>query len=397
MSAMDPGPLTGVTVVSLEQAVAAPFATRQLAELGARVIKIERPGAGDFARHYDRTVHGLSSHFVWINRGKESLALNLKHPRGRTVLAQLLERADVFVQNLAPGAVERLGFPTERLRADYPRLIVCHISGYGLAGPYRDKKAYDLLIQAETGVLSITGTEESPAKAGIPVADIAGGMYAYSGILAALLARQRSGEGAVLEVSLFTALVEWMGYPLYYTKYGGQAPPRTGANHAAIAPYGPFPTADGPILLGIQNEREWARFCQEVLEQPELVADPRFADNASRVAHREALEAIIGQRFQALPREEVARRLDAAGIANAQMRSVQELAEHPQLRALGRWRPVMTEAGPVEALLPPVSMAGWEPNLGPVPALGEQTEAILAELGYDPEAVAELRASGAVG
>ena len=394
---MNLGPLSGVTVVSLEQAVAAPFATRQLADLGARVIKVERPGVGDFARHYDRTVHGLSSHFVWINRGKESLTLNLKSPEGKRILERLLAQADVFVQNLAPGAVDRLGFSTERLRTDYPRLIICHISGYGSAGPYRDKKAYDLLIQAETGVLAVTGTEEHPAKTGIPVADIAGGMYAYSGILAALLARQRSGEGTVLEVSLFTALAEWMGYPLYYTKYGGQAPPRAGASHAAIAPYGPFPTADGPVLLGVQNEREWARFCQQVLERPELVADPRFQDNASRVAHREALHRIIGQVFQELPREEVVRRLDAAGIANAQMRRVQELAEHPQLRALDRWRQVMTEAGPVEALLPPVSMAGWEPTLGPVPALGEQTDAILAELGYGPEEVAALRASGAVG
>ncbi|MFQ5576177.1 MAG: CaiB/BaiF CoA transferase family protein [Anaerolineae bacterium] len=390
-------PLTGITVVSLEQAVAAPFATRQLADLGARVIKIERPGGGDFARRYDSAVNGLSSHFVWINRSKESLTLNLKHPDGAQILQKLLARADVFVHNLAPGAVERLGFGADALRRQHPRLIICAISGYGSSGPYRNKKAYDLLIQAEAGLLSITGPEETPSKVGIAVADIAAGMYAYSGILTTLLARAKTGQGTTLEVSLFEALAEWMGYPAYYTAYGGSPPRRTGSSHATIAPYGLFPTGDGKtILFGIQNEREWERFCELVLQQPELAADPRFCANPERVAHRAELRAAIEAVFARLTLAQTVKRLEAAQIASAQMRSVQEFVEHPQLAARNRWREVDSPAGPLRALLPPVTMEGVEPAFGPIPAPGRHTDAVLAELGYSPADAARLRQAGAV-
>ncbi|MDR7476679.1 MAG: CaiB/BaiF CoA-transferase family protein [Armatimonadota bacterium] len=376
--------LVGITVVSLEQAVAAPFATRQLADLGARVIKVERP-EGDFARRYDRSVRGWSSHFVWLNRSKESVVLDLKTERGRGVLERLLARADVFVQNLSPGALDRLGFAPEAVHRRYPHLVVCSISGYGRTGPYRDRRAYDLLVQAESGLMSITGTPQEPVKVGISVADIAAGMYAFSGILAALYRRERTGRGALLEVSLLEALAEWMGYPMYYTAYGGQAPARTGAHHATIAPYGPFPTRDGVIFLAIQNEREWARFCHQVLEEPQLAEDPRFATNPDRLAHRAELEEAILAVFKQHTTEEVAGRLEAADVAYAEMRTVQGLLDHPQLRARSRWRQVSSPVGPLLALLPPFALPDEEPTLGPVPELGQHTRAVLRELGLEEE------------
>lgn len=390
-------PLEGITVVALEQAVAAPFATRQLADLGARVIKIERPGSGDFARGYDAAVRGLSAYFVWLNRGKESLTLNLKHPEGVRILDGLLAGADVFVHNLAPGAVERLGFGAETVRARYPRLITCAVSGYGSSGPYRDKKAYDLLIQCETGLVSVTGTPEAPSRAGISVADIAGGMYAYSGILAALYQRERTGEGAALEVSLFDALGEWMSHPMYTTAYTGQQPVRSAASHPTIAPYGPYQAGDGAqVHLSIQNEREWVRFCEVVLEQPEVATDPRFATNPDRVANRKALAEVIEAAFAGLSADEVVERLERAGIANARMRTVQEFIDHPQLAARDRWTEIDSPVGPLRALLPPVVMEGVTPAMGAIPALGAHTDAILATLGYDAAAIARLRDEGVV-
>jgi len=390
-------PLAGITVVAVEQAVAAPFATRHLADLGARVIKIERPGVGDFARRYDTTVKGMSSHFVWLNRAKESLTLDLKHPEAPPILRALLAGADVFVHNLAPGAMDRLGFGSAALHPDYPRLIVSEISGYGSSGPYREKKAYDLLIQCETGLVSVTGTPENPAKAGISVADIAAGMYAYSGILTALYRRERTGAGATFEVSLFEALGEWMGYPMYYAAYGGGAPPRTGARHATIAPYGPFATQDGQeVFLGVQNEREWERFCRIVLEDPDLAGDPRFAANADRATHRQALDAAIGAVLGELTGEQAIERLERAGIATARLNAPQDFWDHPQLAARERRRQVDSPAGPLRALLPPVTMPGDEPRMGKIPALGEHTEAILHELGYDQTRIESLRAAGAI-
>jgi itaconate CoA-transferase len=390
-------PLEGITVVSLEQAVAAPFATRQLADLGARVIKVERPEVGDFARGYDRTVKGLASHFVWLNRTKESLTLDLKQDGAKEVLDRLIERADVFVQNLAPGATGRLGFGAQILRKRHPSLIVCDISGYGSSGPYRDKKAYDLLVQCEAGLVSITGTPETPSKVGVSIADIACGMYAYSGILAALLRRGRTGEGAVLEVSLFEALAEWMGFPAYYAMYGGKEPPRTGASHAAIAPYGPFECGDGKVIfLGIQNEREWERFCELVLEQPALAEDERFASNSERVENRDDLHQEIETILQKFSSSEAIERLEEAKIANARMRTVRGLLEHPQLEARDRWREVGSPVGPLRALLPPATIDTIEPLMAPIPLVSEHTEKILAELGYDDDTVATLRQAAAI-
>jgi itaconate CoA-transferase len=390
-------PLNGITVVALEQAVAAPFATRQLADLGARVIKIERPGVGDFARGYDTTVKGMASHFVWLNRSKESLTLNLKEDGAKDVLNRLLARADVFVHNLAPGATGRLGFGAERLREEHPRLIDCGISGYGSTGPYRDKKAYDLLVQCETGLVSATGTPETPSKVGISAADIAAGMYAYTGVLTALYMRERTGEGAAFEVSLLEALGEWMGFPAYFTGYGGSQPPRTGASHAAIAPYGPFEAGDGRVVfLGLQNEREWVKFCEAVLERPELATDPRFDTNSRRVENGEELDEAIHGAFKDLSSEEVISRLDGARIANARMRTVQEFLDHPQLEARDRWREVDSPVGPIRALVPPVTMQGVESVMEPIPEVGEHTDAILEELDLDPDAVGNLREAGAV-
>ncbi|MBA2714434.1 MAG: CoA transferase [Rubrobacteraceae bacterium] len=390
-------PLDGITVVSLEQAVAAPFATRQLADMGARIIKVERPETGDFARSYDAKARGLSSHFVWLNRSKESLTLNLKEEAAREVLNSLLERADVFVQNLAPGATGRLGFGTEVLRERLPRLVVCDVSGYGASGPYRDKKAYDLLVQCEAGLVSVTGTRETPSKAGIAVADIAAGMYAYSGILAALFRRERTGEGAATEVSLFEALAEWMGFPAYYAMYGDEEPPRSGASHASIAPYGPFACSDDEIIfLGIQNKREWEKFCQIVLERSELAEDARFSSNSDRLANRETLDREIEQTFRHLTAEEVIEKLEDANIANARLRSVGEFLDHPQLKARDRWREVGSPAGPLHALLPPGLPVDTEPVMAPIPEVGEHTDAILDELGYDDETVAALRRQAAI-
>ncbi len=390
-------PLHGITVVSLEQAIAAPFATRHLADLGARVIKVERPKVGDFGRAYDETVLGLSSHFVWVNRSKESLTLDLKHPRARDITARLLERADVFVQNLAPGAAERLGLGGEELLRRYPRLIACDISGYGSSGPYRDKKAYDLLIQSEAGLLAITGTPDTPSKAGISIADIAAGMYAYAGILSALYQRETIGKGAYVEVSMLEALGEWMGFPLYYTHYGGIAPPRTGASHATIYPYGPFRTGDGKhVMLGVQNEREWGAFCESVLECPDVANDPRFNSNSRRVANKEALAHIITESFSGLTAEQVVARLDAAGIASARINGMEEVWNHPQFAARDRWREVQTPAGGIAALLPPATLSTCAARMDAVPALGEHTDSVLSELGFSPNEIAQLRSEAVV-
>jgi itaconate CoA-transferase len=375
-------PLHGLLVVALEQAVAAPFATRQLADLGARVIKVERRGGGDFARGYDRSVHGQSSYFVWLNRGKESIELDVKEPGDLAVLTGLLDRADVFVQNLAPGAAGRLGLGPDTLRERYPALITCSVSGYGGEGPYRGKKAYDLLVQCEAGLLSVTGSPDTPAKAGISVADIAAGMYAYSGILTALYERERTGRGTSVDVSMLEALGEWMSQPVNFTVYGGHPAQRTGARHTSISPYGPYATADGTqVFIGIQNDREWAVLCQRILGRPELIADERFGTNPDRVAHDEELTAIIETALAGVAPARLTGLLDEAGIANAQLRTPQEFAEHPQLAARDRWREVETPGGLVRAPLPPVTVPGREASMGPVPALGQHNESIRAELG----------------
>jgi len=386
-------PLDGVTVVSLEQAVAAPFATRQLADLGARVIKVERPGKGDFARGYDETVHGQSSYFVWLNRSKESLTLDLKSEDGRAVLDELLAGADVFVQNLAPGAAARLGLGADALAERLPRLVVCDVSGFGATGPWADRKAYDLLVQAEAGLMAVTGTAAGMVKAGISVADIAAGMYAFSGILTSLLRRERTGHAAAVEVSLFEALAEWMGAPAYYTEYGGRAPGRTGGSHATIAPYGPFPTASGDqVVVAVQNDREWTRLCTDVLGDPELATDERFARNSARVAHRDELDELITGHLAGLSTETAVKLLDAAGIANARVRTVPEFLDHPVLAGRERWREVGTPGGAVRALLPPASLRGVSPRMDPVPGVGEHTTAILRALGRTDTEIDRLRA-----
>jgi itaconate CoA-transferase len=390
-------PLDGLLVVSVEQAIAAPFASRQLADLGARVIKIERPGVGDFARVYDHTVRGLASHFVWTNRSKESLTLDLKRPEALDVLRRLVSRADVFLHNLAPGAMGRLGFGAAMLREEHPRLVVCEISGYGTSGPYRDKKAYDLLVQSEAGLVSITGTPETPSKVGISIADIAAGMYAFSSILAALVRRAKTGTGALLDISMLDALSEWMGYPAYYAGYGGTPLPRTGARHAAIAPYGPYVAGDGHVVyLGLQNEREWARFCADVLDRPALVSDPRFSSNALRVEHHDELEKIIVGAFADKTAQRVVDKLEAAQIANARMNTVDEFLEHPQLAARGKWQQVDSPVGPLRALVPPYGFDDVEPKMGRIPALGEHTGKILGELGFDADTIARWRGEGIV-
>lgn len=390
-------PLKNITVVSLEQAVAAPFATRQLADLGARVIKVERPDTGDFARGYDTRARGTSSHFAWANRSKQSLTLNLKSPEAREVLRNLIATADIFVQNLAPGAVDRMGFDADTVHQINPALVICNISGYGPDGPYRDRKAYDLLIQAEAGFLSVTGTPDTPVKGGISVADIAAGMYAYSNTLAALLERSQTGRGRVIDISMLEALAEWMGYPMYYATDNAPPPERAGAAHSTIFPYGPFATGnEGTVILGLQNEREWQAFCEHVLHRPELLRDARFAGNAARSGNRAALTEIIEAEFANMRAEEVLERLEAAGIANAQLNDMSGLWDHPQLKARQRWTHVAAPNGPLPALAPPGLNLADAPNMGPIPQLGADTNRILGELGYEASEIADMKSRGVI-
>jgi itaconate CoA-transferase len=385
-------PLEGVTVVALEHVIAGPFCTRQLADLGARIIKIERPGVGDPARAYDDRVRGMSSHFVWTNRSKESLTLDLKQAEAIEIVHQLLRNADVLIQNLAPGAAARMGFSFDALKDNYPKLIVCDISGYGADGPYRDKKAYDLLIQSESGLLSVTGTEETPSKAGCSIVDIASGMYAYSNILAALIERGRSGKGCRIDISMLESMAEWMSFPLYYAYGGATPPPRAGASHATIYPYGPFPAGDGKVvMLGLQNEREWATFCDKVLARPELETDVRFSSSQKRSSARKELYDIIVELFSSLTAEEIVKRLDEAQIGNARMNDMQDVWDHGQLRARNRWRDVQSPVGPIKAMLPPGVPESFDPRIDPIPAVGEHTDSILAELGYGTESIRDLR------
>ena len=390
-------PLEGITVVSLEHAIAAPFCTRQLADMGARVIKVERPGAGDFARAYDSRVKGEASHFVWVNRSKESLTLDLKQPEALAVLTDLLKGADVLVQNLAPGAAARMGLGYAALKDQFPQLIVCDISGYGDDGPYRDKKAYDLLIQSEAGFLSITGTPQEPCKSGVSIADIAAGMYAYTNILSALLLRQKTGRGEHIDVSMLEAMGEWMSYPMYYAFDGAPPPPRAAAAHATIYPYGPFPTGDGgTVMLGLQNEREWKAFCEGVLCNPSLAVDPRFDANAKRSQNRETLKAIIEKAWSTLTTDEVLDRLEQAQIANARVNDMAGLWAHPQLQARNRWREVVSPVGALPALLPPGRHSEFEPRMDPIPKVGEHSGAILRSLGRDDADIARLQANKAI-
>lgn len=390
-------PLDGITVISLEHAIAAPFCTRQLADLGARVIKVERPGVGDFARAYDQRVDGMASHFVWVNRSKESLTLDLKQPAALAVLKQLLATADVLVQNLAPGAAARMGLGFDELSKTLPQLIVCDISGYGDNGPYRDKKAYDLLIQSEAGFLSVTGTPDEPSKAGNSIADIAAGMYAYSSVLAALLQRGKTGKGSHIDVSMLESLAEWMGFPMYYAYQGATPPPRNAAAHATIYPYGPFAAGDGgTVMLGLQNEREWRVFCEVVLAQPALATDVRFDSNFRRNEHREELKTIILQAFSSMTTEQLSSKLDEAQIANARMNDMAGLWAHPQLKARERWRNVATPVGTIPALLPPGRINSFDYRMDAIPAVGQHTQAILRELGQGEPAIAALQQIGAI-
>ena len=384
-------PLEGITVVSLEHAIAAPFATRQLADLGARVIKVERPGVGDFARNYDTRVNGMASHFVWTNRSKESLTLNVKHDEGTIILQKLVAEADVVVQNLAPGAAARLGLGYDALSKGNPGIIVCNISGYGSGGPDEKRKAYDLLVQSESGFVTTTGTPENPSKAGISIADIAAGMYAYTNILAALMQRGKTGKGCEIDLSMLDAMTEWMSYPLYYAYEGAEPPARAGASHATIFPYGPFVVGDGrTVILGLQNEREWKAFCETVLEAPDLTSDARFSTNSLRAENKVALTQIITTSFEDLTTEKVIERLDRAGIANANMNEMEDVWNHVQFEARNRWREVDTPAGRIPALLPPGGI-GSEPRMNPVPCLGEHSHTLLAEIGYSEADIAELR------
>ncbi|WP_329035887.1 CoA transferase [Streptomyces sp. NBC_00178] len=398
MSSTQPLPLDGITVVAVEQAVAAPFATRQLADLGARVIKIERPDGGDFARGYDTAARGLASHFVWCNRGKESVAVDLKDPRGLDVVLRLIARADVFVQNLAQGAAARLGLDAASLCAAHPRLVAVDVSGYGAGGPYAHRRAYDMLVQCEAGLVSVTGTPERPVKAGVPAADIAAGMYAFSGVLAALLRRATTGRGGPVEVSMLDSLAEWMGHPLHHGMHGGPAPARTGLAHAVIAPYDAYTTADGErLLLSVQNDREWRRLAEQVLERPGLADDPDFATNTARTANRERTDAVVGGVLAGLACEEALARLDAAGIACARLNGVADVAAHPQLAARDRWREVDTPVGALRALIPPITLPGGAPApMGAVPALGEHTDATLRALGMTDGQTAALRRDGVI-
>ncbi len=390
-------PLDGITVVSLEHAIAAPFCTRQLADLGARVIKVERPGAGDFARAYDERVNGMSSHFTWVNRSKESLTLDLKQADALKALKTLLKSADVLVQNLAPGAAARMGLTAELLHQENPKLILCDISGYGNDGPYRDKKAYDLLIQSEAGFLSVTGTPETPSKAGNSIADIAAGMYAYTNILAALLQRAKTGKGSTIDVSMLESLGEWMSYPLYYAYDGATPPPRNGASHATIYPYGPFKAGDGgTVMLGLQNDREWVLFCEIVLDNPSLGKDERFDKNFKRNERRAELLTIIDDCFSKLTTEQVIAKLDRAQIANARLNDMQGLWGHDQLKARNRWVNVNSPAGFIPAMLPPGLNDSYEYRMDPIPSVGQHTESILAEIGITQADIENMRSSRAI-
>ncbi len=390
-------PLSGITVISMEHAIAAPFCSRQLADLGARVIKVERPEVGDFARNYDQRVAGMSSHFVWTNRSKESLTLDIKQPLALQAIMKLLSTADVFIQNLAPGAASRLGLGYENLKKLNPRLIVCDISGYGNDGPFRDKKAYDLLIQSEAGFLSVTGTQDVPSKAGNSIADISAGMYAYTNVLSALLLRNQTQEGSHIDVSMLESLGEWMGFPLYYAYQGATPPPRNGASHATIYPYGPFPVGkNDTVMLGLQNEREWQVFCEKVLFQPELAKESRFSNNSQRNENRNALKAIIDQCFSALTINQVEERLEDAQIANARMNDMAGLWDHQQLKARNRWQSVGSPVGEIPALLPPGKNSAYDYRMDPIPAIGEHTEQILTEIGFSAEQIKAMRSSKAI-